>query len=89
MYTLVKKQKGGRNGIGAGLPLSFFCYFNHDLVAGEQNPVSVGNGGGKHISGPVHAQGLQRVTITFLHWCLHSLSTVPGSVALYQFGNVS
>ena len=89
LYILVKrkeKTERRRNGIGAGLP--HFIVLHCDLVAGEQNPVSVGSGGGRRAAGPVHAQGLQWVTMMFLHRCLHSPSTEPDSVALYRFGNL-
>ena len=88
VYISEKKRKteGRRNGIGAGLP--HFIVLHRDLVAGERNPVSVGSGGGRRTAGPVHAQGLQQVTMMFLHRCLHSPSTVPDSVVLYRFGNV-
>ena len=55
VYISEKKRKTERrrNGIGAGLP--HFIVLHRDLVAGEQNPVSVGNSGGRHATGLVHA----------------------------------
>ena len=83
-----RKRKNGREekwNRGGSSPITVL---NHDLVAGERNPVSVGSSGGRCAAGPVHARGLQRVTMMFLHRCLHSPSTKPDSVALYWFGNV-
>ena len=84
-----KERKNGREekwNRGGSSPITVL---NRDLVAGERNPVSVGSGGGRRAAGPVHARGLQRVTMMFLHRYLHSPSTEPDSVALYRFGNVS
>ena len=54
LYILVKKTEGRRKW-NRGRSSPFYCYLNCDLVAGEQNPVSVGNSGGRHAAGPVHA----------------------------------